>query len=192
MSEEELVHLLLQDDNQGYTYLYTHVSLICRKPMSDIRVPEDSFKEIFHESVTILYEKIQGGKYEHRSKVSTYLCQICKYKAIKEARRLKKEKGRYKPDYFYPLTEDGENQDIPEEMQDTSLWKDKSSALPSEEEIAEAIQHLGDRCKEIIVAFYYHCKSIRELTLQFEHDTENAAKQAKHKCVQRLKDKFLR
>jgi RNA polymerase sigma factor (sigma-70 family) len=143
----------------------------CRAVLSRMGIPSEGIQDIFQNSIIALYEKLQEGNLVLTVELCTYVCSICKYQGLDWLRK-KKRKDTKLSDF----KRDSVDQDTSEALN-----------LPSEKEILDAIESLGAPCKELLIAFYYHKVSIKELREKHGYKTENAAKVAKHKCMKRLK-----
>lgn len=144
--------------------------------MLELGISEEDSKDVFQDSVTVLYENTQREGFVLTSKASTYIYGVCQNKA-KEFQRKQNNNvfSRGK------ISEDPIPQNFDEE----------EPKLPTEEEIKEAIDGLSSPCSEILAAFYYHQASIKEISEKHGYKNENTARQAKYKCMQRLKETLL-
>lgn len=169
MSEKELLSLLKHKENKAFKYIIHECFPMCSQQMRLRGMGNEDAKDLFQESIIVLYEKLQDPNFTLTSKVSTFLFSICKHKTLAELRKLRKTSS------------------IKEEI---ISHEDESSQL-NDEEIRRAIQELGHPCSELIAAFYYHQAKIKELQQEMGYSSENTAKQAKYKCMQRLKNELI-
>ncbi len=136
----------------------------------------DDAKEIYQQSIIIFYENMVQGKINDlRSKVKTYLFAIGKNKFREKWRKDKKYES------FEP--------------QETLLQADDLLLEYAEKEeqlkIVEAcLEKLGDPCKNILRQFYYHQKSMQDISDLLEYKNAETVKNLKYKCLQRLKRIF--
>lgn len=168
MTNATLLQLLRQQDNRAYRELRKYVPIF-RKPLRQMGLPEEDQKDIIQESVIHLYEKLQSPTFDISSKVSTYLYSVCKLKGKEYLRRSSK-----KEQFSGEIDNEQAN---PEETQ----------RLPDDEQIRYAVRSLGYPCRELLAAFYFHKVRLKELCDEMGYNSENSAKQAKYKCMQRLK-----
>lgn len=172
MTDQELLSLLRQRDPGAFKEL-RKLYPMCRKRILELGVSEEDSKDIFQDSIIILYEKTQRADFTLTSKISTFLYGICQNKAL-EVQRKKRKDDAFKEHMAkeVALNETEENE----------------STLPDEEQIRQALHKLGPPCREILGAFYYHLASIKEISEKLGYKNENTARQAKYKCMQRLKE----
>lgn len=138
---------------------------------------EDDAKDIFQETVIVLYDKVQAGNFELSSKLKTFIYSV--------SRRLWLKKLNYKSRNTGSV-EDFENvvsveQDMEEHEEKDRMFTQMESAL----------QLLGEPCRTIIEDFYIKSKSMQEICEKFGYTNADNAKNQKYKCLQRLKKMFF-
>ena len=171
---EEILKLLRQGNFREAKECNTK----CQGILFKMGIPEEVTKDIFQESLIVLYEKVRDRNFKLTAKLCTYLCSICKKMALYWFRTNKKH-VRIK-DYHKYI-----------EGQNTTRVFDDVLDLPSNKEISDAIDSLGFPCKDVLSAFYYHNFSMKEIMEEFDYKSVDVAKVAKHKCMKRLKDKLI-
>ncbi|AVR44753.1 sigma-70 family RNA polymerase sigma factor [Christiangramia fulva] len=149
---------------------------------SDVR--QEELQEIYQEAVIVLYEKIIHEDFEliNNSSIQTYLNSVCRYKLLdlfkKSGKRSTIEEGSLIEDLKVDPSVDDELREI--EIQDEVQHKVLKKCLLK-------MEKAGGHCYEILVLFWYHSKSIRELTEHFGYTNEANTKVQKSKCQKRLK-----
>ena len=53
--------------------------------------------------------------------------------------------------------------------------------------VEQALERLGDRCKQMLQGFYLKKQSMQELATQFGFASERSAKTQKYKCIERAR-----
>lgn len=170
MSEKELISNLRAGSNTGFEYLYVKNWPICKNMMFKMGIEENDRKDIFQDSIIILYEKLQEDSFLITSKIGTLLYGICRHKCLNNFRDSKKK--------------------VKIDIQEDNLISSEGEET-SDPEILEEIISLGSPCKDILSAFYFHRQRLKELMIEFHYKSENSIKQQKFKCLKRLKQKFL-
>jgi RNA polymerase sigma-70 factor (ECF subfamily) len=113
------------------------------------------------------------GKYDAtRASISTLLCAIGRNKLLT---RLGKQTRDVEWTELDSLLDVGAEETS--EVEETRL-----------NEIERALGILGEGCREIIVLFYYHRRSIGEITKQLSYKNDNVVKAHKSRCMKRLKE----
>jgi RNA polymerase sigma factor (sigma-70 family) len=138
---------------------------------------EDDARDVFQESLIVLYHKIKSGNFQLNSKLKTFIYSVCRRLWLKQLSR----KGRstvYMKDFeeTIPIEDDLEYH----------VQRDKEFI-----QMGEALLLLGEPCRTIIEDFYIHDKSMQEICEKFGYTNADNAKTQKYKCLQRLKKLFF-
>lgn len=137
------------------------------------QVDVEEATEIFQLAVVVIYDNINQGKLTSlSSSIKTYLFAIGKNKVLEYKRRSQKVQ-----------TEDA----IPA-LKDHILEEDDSKQIKETQLtlIAEMMVVLGDPCKRLLELYYYHQKSMKEITSILEYKNIDSTKNQKYKCTKRL------
>lgn len=128
-------------------------------------------REIYQQVILTLYENVVGGRLTHfSSTVKTYLFAIGKNKVMEWQRSNNKQMHV------------NNNFELMEEQDDLS---DASNAQL--EAIENALNQIGDPCKELLKRYYYDQWSMDKITNELDYKNRDTAKTQKYKCMQRLK-----
>lgn len=125
-------------------------------------------KDLLQEAIILFYEKLMQGDFNLTSSVSTYLMAICK--------NLWRTQSRKRSHYTNITPETTER--FSEEPKD-----DVQASLP----ILNFVEQLGARCKEILVAFYYHHQKMDQIASRYNYSSTHTATVQKFKCLERLR-----
>ncbi len=137
----------------------------------------DDAKDIYQESVMVLFDKIHDLDFEWSSKLKTFIYSV--------ARRLwlKKLNSKY---HQITLIRDFE-ENIP--VQDTLLGiLEKESQFKL---LQVSLNTLGEPCKTLLEDFYINGLSMESLSEKFGYTNSENAKNQKYKCLMRLKKIFF-
>jgi len=186
MSEEELIKRLREKDSEGFRYLMRYYYK-CWPIWQKHGLDEESSKDIFHQSQIVLYENLQKESFTLTASVSSYLYSVCQNKGSEHSRKKSKMES---------ITVSTEADDIskPDDNQaksDHLIYQEFENELPNKDELYEAIISLGYPCQEILSMFYYHRFRMKEIMEEQGYASENATRQAKKRCLERLKKNFL-
>lgn len=171
-SDETLVEGLKAQDPKVIRYLYDTIGPQVYKMVSHSGGKMEDARDIFQEGILAAYLNLQAGKYElsPQARFSTYLIQICKYKWYDHKNSA------------YVRLHGGE---IPEES-----TEDRITMISEQEDRIKMIQKcfhlLGDQCKRILQLFYWEKRSIGEIGIELDLET-NSAKNQKYRCMQKLR-----
>ncbi len=131
---------------------------------------ETSAREIFHDSLILLMEKVTDPKFELTSKLSTYLYGINRFLWKNELRR------RYK------------NQEL--EWRDTLILSAEDIDYNEEEEekikmLDIVLTQVTEKCKKIFELFYFKKEKMTAIAEKLGFSSVNSAKTQKYKCMEK-------
>jgi RNA polymerase sigma factor (sigma-70 family) len=139
---------------------------------------EDDAKDIFQESVIVLYNKVRETEFELNAKLKTFIYAVC--------RRLWLKKLNHQSRFSNNLAA---LPDLEENIFDLEAHEAQNQQFRL---MQEALDQLGEPCKTIIEQFYLHNKSMQDICEQFGYTNTDNAKTQKYKCLQRLKKLFFK
>lgn len=174
MSDEMLIRQVKSGDQKALGGLYASFrSEFLHWIMKDFKCSEDDTKDIYQVAVIIVYENIQKGKLDHlTSSLKTYLFGVGKNLAHEQGRRAQRSLP-FEPDQFIQalVAEEPEN-DQQEEKLDL---------------VYACLKKIGPPCRELLEQFYFHGKSMEEITRTLGYKNADTAKNQKYKCMGRLR-----
>lgn len=140
---------------------------------------KDQAKDIFQETVLVLYDKVTQQGFVLESKLKTFLYAV--------SRRLWLKQLNKKDINHFSIEQDGYDtaSDYEEDIQ-SHLEQEKQFT-----KMDEALQLLGEPCQSILKDFYIKNKSMQEICEKFGYTNTDNAKTQKYKCLQRLKKLFF-
>jgi RNA polymerase sigma factor (sigma-70 family) len=137
----------------------------------------DDARDIFQETVIVLYEKAKSGSFELNCQLKTYVYSV--------SRRLWLKKLQQQQKYVPNMAGLDETVPVEEEV-------DSHNQLNSEFQMMEkALLHLGEPCRSLIEAFYLQKKSMTDIAGHFGYTNADNAKNQKYKCLMRLRKLFF-
>jgi len=137
----------------------------------------DDARDIFQETVIVLYEKAKSGSFELNCLLKTYVYSV--------SRRLWLKKLQQQQKYIPNIT--GLDETVPVEEEVESHNQLNSEFLMME----KALLHLGEPCRSLIEAFYLQKKSMTDIAGHFGYTNADNAKNQKYKCLMRLRKLFF-
>ncbi len=138
---------------------------------------EDDAKDVYQESIIVLYNKVRSGNFELSSKLKTYIYSVSRRIWLKKLTQQSRKTNNI-ADFEDVLAVD-DNVELHEEK---DMQFDKMKV---------ALDSLGEPCKTIIQDFYIHNHSMQEICEKFGYTNTDNAKTQKYKCLQRLKKLFF-
>lgn len=127
-------------------------------------------REIFHDSLILLIEKVCDPRFELTSKLSTYLFGINRFLWKNELRRRNK------------------NPEL--EWKDTLILSAEDLGYSEEKEekiklLEKVLSQVTERCKKIFELFYFKKQDMDTIARELEFSSVNSAKTQKYKCMER-------
>ncbi len=176
-ADSEIILGILNDSKEILNRLYsTYFPMVLQLVLNN-NGNEDDAKDVFQESVIVLYNKVKTGNFELNSKLKTFIYSVCRRLWLKRLNAQSKT-VRNIEDFsdFIPVEDDLERHEE----------KDRQFAI-----MESALLQLGEPCKTIIEDYYMQNKSMQEICEKFGYTNADNAKTQKYKCLQRLKKLFF-
>jgi RNA polymerase sigma factor (sigma-70 family) len=157
---------LLTDRAQALTQLYTRAFPLVRRHVCRHGGSAQDAQDVFHDALVLLYEQAVGGTLTLSASASTYLVGISRNLWHHEQRRRAR---------------------LPHEMLPASL--ELPASEPAEPDIAvlDYVERLGERCKRILLDFYYFQQPLAQITASQGYSSVRSATVQKFKCLERLR-----
>jgi RNA polymerase sigma factor (sigma-70 family) len=175
MSDADLLHLVQSGDASGLSFVYEKYR---KEYINWIRrfgnCSTDDAREFYQGTILIFYENVINGKLSAlQSSLKTYLFGIGKNLVLHEYR--KDSRGeRVKAEFVLQ----SHLADTPQEM----LIDDLELAL-----VHRCFDRIGDPCHRLLKLFYFHQKTMEEISAELGYKNPETAKNQKYKCMERLR-----
>lgn len=138
----------------------------------------DEAKDIYQFSILVFYENIKNGRLRQlKSSIKTYLFAIGKNKVMEEKRA--RNKFIYQEDNTNTIKDDPIATEEMDERHENQL-----------KTVEKCLKILGEPCKSILEQYYYHKKSMEEITSTLDYKNADTVKNLKYKCINRLRKSF--
>ncbi len=131
---------------------------------------EEIARQIFHDSLILLIEKVDKESFELTSKLTTFLYGINRFLWKNELRKRNKNKEL--------------------EWQDTLIVSADDIDYAEEKEIQLAalqtiLNQISEKCKTIFELFYFKKETMQAIAEQLNYTSVNSAKTQKYKCMEK-------
>ena len=177
LREQELIRGLSVNDKSAIESIYKENFSVVQSLVLNNNGSEDDAKDIFQESLIVLYEKAKSGVFELNCQIKTYLYSVSKRLWLK---RLQKNSR-------YELPSDGLEETV--YVEDDMGSHERRNVEFGMMEYAMA--HLGEPCKSLLEAYYLKKSSMQEIAETFGYTNADNAKNQKYKCLIRLRKLFF-
>lgn len=188
LSDKELIARIKEDtDALGIVYKKCKPSAI--QFLRKINYQMDDridLEDIFQDAIIVLYENIKNKHFELSSSLQTYLNAVCRNQLLKKvgmntSLELNENKDHDDDENDVSLKYDSKITDCLEETEDP-----KEQQFNAIEKALLKIKEAGGHCYELLTQFWYHKKSMNELTDIFGYTNADNTKSQKAKCQRRL------
>jgi len=176
LTDEALIEGIRRDEEGALNQLYSRYYPMTLHLVLQNSGTDDEAKDVFQESVIVLYEKIREDELQLTCQLKTYLYSICRRLWLK--RLAQRNRGMVKLDE----TEDAIA------LEEDSRHDEREAQFSA---MATAMQYLGEPCKSLLESFYLEHLSMQDITERFGYTNPDNAKTQKYKCLQRLKKLFF-
>lgn len=134
---------------------------------------KEDAKDVFQESIILLYNNIKTRKFELKSKISTYLYSVSRNiwfkKNKKDRREAELDEKRF------------ENLPSSENVLNDIVYSEEQIL------IGKLLTKSGERCKEILKLYYFERNRMKEIAKSLGYASEQVAKNQKAKCMKKIK-----
>jgi RNA polymerase sigma factor (sigma-70 family) len=175
--EKALLKGLATNDKKAVETIYQENFNTIQSLIINNNGSSDDAKDVFQESMIVLYEKVKTEGFELHCQIKTFLYSVCRRLWLKRLQ----QQNRY--------SSPGDNMEAVVDVdEDLSVHEQKDLELDMME---KAIGNLGEPCKSLIEAYYLQKKSMQEIAADFGYTNSDNAKTQKYKCLVRLKKIFF-
>lgn len=178
-STEEIALLkgLAQNDRKSVETIYKQYYNMVQSLIINNNGTSDDARDIFQETVIVLYEKAKTPSFELNCLLKTYVYSVSRRLWLKRLQQQQK----YIPDV------NGLEDTVPvEEEIEAHAQRNGEFHL-----MEKAMLLLGEPCRSLLEAFYLQKRSMTDIATHFGYTNADNAKNQKYKCLMRLKKLFF-
>ena len=182
LTDEELLTGLANGSDDALTQLYRRYFPMVLHLITTNNGSEDDAKDIYQETLVVLYEKVRAGSFDLHSQLKTYIYAVGRRLWLKQLA----QKSRYMV------------RDVDIDVTDATAAGQISDDLVDHEErdrqfdlMTESLGRLGEPCRTLLEDFYIRHQSMQDITEKFGYTNADNAKTQKYKCLMRLKRLFF-
>lgn len=173
-TDHELFQMIQNGNEKAFEYLYKTCLPQAEKALLIPGNDPELLKDLFQDAIIALWQNIKNGKYQVRdnAKMSTYLIRMVQYRLFEKVKS-----GKVK--YEIPLSKDV---DAPWD----SNPDEQSDQMERIEKLQTVFNQLGDKCKNLLGAFYFDKKSMSDIAAMTGLQPASV-KNEKYRCMEKLK-----
>lgn len=177
INERSLLEGLAASDRKAVETIYRDNYNMVQSLVINNNGSADDAKDIFQETIIVLYEKVRSGSFELNCQVKTFIYSV--------ARRLWLKRLQQQNRYSAP----GDNMETVIAVED--VLEDHEQRNAEFEMMEKAISNLGEPCKSLLEAYYLQKQTMQTIAANFGYTNADNAKNQKYKCLMRLKKIFF-
>ena len=177
LNEKPLLQGLASNEKKAVETLYREHYNMVQSLIINNNGSADDAKDIFQETMIVLYEKVRSGSFELNCQIKTYLYSVCRRLWLKRLQHIGK---------FSTQVESLEEiVPVDEELEDHEKKNDDYTLME------HAMAKIGEPCKSLLDAYYMQKKNMHDIAGEFGYTNADNAKNQKYKCLVRLKKLFF-
>lgn len=175
--ESNLLEGLAASDKKAVETIYRQNYNMVQSLIINNNGSADDAKDIFQETMIVLYEKVRSGTFELNCQIKTFVYSV--------SRRLWLKRLQQQNRYAAP-GDSMENVVAVEE--DLEEHEQRNAEF---EMMEKAVSNLGEPCKSLLEAYYLQKQNMQVIAANFGYTNADNAKNQKYKCLMRLKKIFF-
>ncbi|SFQ30337.1 RNA polymerase sigma factor [Hymenobacter arizonensis] len=160
---------LLANRERALTQLYRQAFPVVRRYVGNHGGTPHDAQDVFHDALVLLYEQAVAGTLVLTASASTYLVGISRNLWHHEQRRRAR------------LPQDA----LPDDP--SQLAAEPSAPAESGFTVLEYVERLGEKCRNILLSFYYFQQPLTDIAATHGYRTVRSATVQKFKCLERLR-----
>jgi RNA polymerase sigma factor (sigma-70 family) len=177
ISETALLQGLARNDRKAIEAIYKNNYNMVQALVINNNGSADDAKDIFQETMIVLYEKARSGSLELNCQIKTYVYSVSRRLWLKRLQQMSR--------FASGLNNIAETVVVDEDIEDHDKVNIEFGMMD------KAISSLGEPCKSLLEAFYLKKKNMHEIAAGFGYTNADNAKNQKYKCLMRLKKLFF-
>jgi len=176
-NEKALLQGLARSDKKAIETIYKENYNMVQALIINNNGTGEEAKDIFQETMIVLYEKVRSGSFELNCQIKTYVYSVSRRLWLKRLQQMNR--------YSTGLENLQETVTVEEEVEEHERINNEFQAMD------KAISSLGEPCKSLLEAYYLQKKNMQEIAISFGYTNADNAKNQKYKCLIRLKKIFF-
>lgn len=182
LTDDELLMGLANGSDDALTQLYRRFFPMVLRFVTGNSGGEDEAKDVYQETLIVLYEKVRDGSLDLHCQLKTYIYSVSRRLWLKQLAH----KSRF-------MVQDTEMLavDLAAVGQMTDDLTDHDERDRQFDLMADSLVQLGEPCRTLLEDFYIQHLSMQAITEKFGYTNADNAKTQKYKCLMRLKRLFF-
>jgi len=183
-TETAFLVALRRGDTQAIKAVYEQAYPICFNLIIYNQGTKEDSKDIFQEALLVFIQKLKEPSFVLTASIKTYIYAIVRNLWLKHLR------NQGKKGLLLVVDEPDEAFQLPFDENDTAIEDKKENEL-RHTKIEEAIMHISEDCKKVIMSYYFHKMSLKEIAEMLGY-TDSFVKVKKKRCMDTLREKVFK
>lgn len=180
-SNKALLEGLASHDTRALEGLYEEYFPMIKRMVTANQGDEDEAKDLFQETLVVLYEKSKEPTFVLECKPATYIYAVAHRLWLKHLYQKRRQPEA-------PVKDERTLEEASEITTDLAEHEAREARFRV---MTGALERLGEPCKSLLEDFYIHRRSMQEIAERFGYTNPDNAKTQKYKCLNRLKKLFF-
>ena len=174
-SDADLLAAIRNKDtlDEAIRYMYHHYADTISSLIINNSGNRQDAQDIFQETVVTFIDVVRKNKFRGESSIKTFLVSLARNIWLNQLRKRDRSSVR---DVVFEKSRDTTESDVSEHIAD----------LESKRILMATIEKLGEKCRKILVMFYFQELSTKEMLQHLPYENEQVVRNKKHKCLQEL------
>ena len=130
-------------------------------------------EDVFQEVIVAFIDLVQRDKFRGESSIKTFLFALNRNIWLNELKKRKRAAAR---ETKYEREQSTEDPGVAHYI----------GAREGRQQLMEVIGRLGSVCQQILLAYYYEGRSMKQILEQLKYENEQVVRNKKHKCMKKL------
>lgn len=180
-TSKALLEGLAQHGEKALELLYEDYFPMISRMVINNHGNEDDAKDLFQETLIVLYEKAKDPAFVLECQLKTYLYAVGRRLWLKQLHQRQKK---------FLVTQSNENEEeiVGNLEEDLQMHREKEGRFRI---MSASLEKLGEPCKSLLEQFYLRQLSMQQIAEKFGYTNPDNAKTQKYKCLNRLKKIFF-
>jgi RNA polymerase sigma factor (sigma-70 family) len=129
----------------------------------------DDAQDLLQEAIILFYEKAVHKELNLTASATTYIMAVCKNRWRRELEKRNRQ------------------QELPSDISERVKVEASADTDQPQLRLTQFVDQLGEKCKAILVAFYYMGQRMEQVAAQYQYRNVRTATVQKFKCLERLR-----
>ena len=178
-SSGDIIDGIINTDNKVLEFLYSEMRPLVMSYVKNNGGSPDEAEDVLQDGIIAFYNNVIDGKFvpQQNAKVSTYVFQICKFRWLENLKSARVKTSVHMKEEHSQL-----------QMVQPEFYEELE-VLDKQKQVENMFQKLGEKCRQLLLLFYYEKKSMAEIN-DLMGFAGNTSKNEKYRCMKKLRQLY--